>query len=413
MIRYKEIQEALLGLVGWRDGWSETKLEPVGTYDPTKTDSGLYFQDAHPLLTLENILQTMPEGWENADGNTFSAYIKHISEREINNLIQNFIRIKQLNRETKNVLEERVLFYGAANRRALSKIKPGLAGFLFSPTQSTGVNMRIEKIGFQFTPEAINSDKPFTLYLGKIGSIEPEYILQLKREKLNTNNAVAWFAISEFSVNGEDEGEMIELIIKGSPETSQWALYYDTDELVSVGASPLNIGRDWSKAPCTCNRQHYLNFVEISKYLQSYPFNSDYAGTIDIDGEKLNGQVPYADSIRPNYYDNFGLNVQFSIGCDISDLIIRQKSIFDNALQKQMAADLLREMAMNPSVRVNRNQVNVSRMEILYETDGNGTVPGGIKHELEKTLKALDFDTKGLDRVCLQCKNKGVRYGTV
>lgn len=413
MIRYKEIQEALLNLVGWRDGWGETKIEAINSYNPLESKSGLYFQDAHPLLTLDNLMQTMPEGWEQDGKNSFSAYLKYITEKEINNLIQNFIRIKQLNQETKDVLEERVLFYGAANRRSITKTHDELVGFMFSPTQSTGVNMRIEKIGFQFTPEIVNSDKPFTLYLGMVGEIEPQYILQLDRSKLNDNSSPSWIAISEFSVNGNKAGTVTELTIKGSPDTSQWALYYDAAEQTKIGAAPLNIGRDWSKSPCTCNRQHYMNFVEISKYLKTYPFRSDYVGTIEVGEKELNGQVPYADSLRPDYYNNFGLNIQFSMGCDITDLIIRQKSLFASALQKQMAADMLREMAMNPAVRVNRNQVNVSRMEILYETDGNGTVPGGINYELDKTLKALDFDTKGLDRVCLQCKNKGVRYGSV
>ena len=70
-------------------------------------------------------------------------------------------------------------------------------------------------------------------------------------------------------------------------------------------------------------------------------------------------------------------------------------------------------MAMNPDVRVNRNQSNVSRMDILYELDGNTQGrPGGLGYDLKKAYEALSLDTQGLDRICLSCNNHGVRYRT-
>ena len=67
---------------------------------------------------------------------------------------------------------------------------------------------------------------------------------------------------------------------------------------------------------------------------------------------------------------------------------------------------------MNPNVRVNRNQSNVTRLDILYELDGNtnGIRANGLGNDLKKAFEALSIDTKGLDRVCLTCNNKGVRY---
>ena len=75
---------------------------------------------------------------------------------------------------------------------------------------------------------------------------------------------------------------------------------------------------------------------------------------------------------------------------------------------------MLRTIAMNPDVRVNRNQVNVTRDQILYELDGNPQGrASGLGYELKQAYKALSFDTKGLDRICLQCNNNGVAYRTV
>ena len=58
MIRIGQIQEAMLHLVGW-----EQSYDPQQQIDEalTETESGLTFQQAHPMVTLENIKAIMPE----------------------------------------------------------------------------------------------------------------------------------------------------------------------------------------------------------------------------------------------------------------------------------------------------------------------------------------------------------------
>ena len=58
-------------------------------------------------------------------------------------------------------------------------------------------------------------------------------------------------------------------------------------------------------------------------------------------------------------------------------------------------------------------QSNVSRMDILYELDGNSatlSVRAVWLRELRKAYEALRLDTAGIDRICLPCRNNGVRY---
>lgn len=111
----------------------------------------------------------------------------------------------------------------------------------------------------------------------------------------------------------------------------------------------------------------------------------------------------------------YGINVEVSVGCDLTDFIIRQRNMFQTVLQKQVAYTALRTMAMNPETRVNRSQSNVNRMDILYELDGNtsGFRQSGLGYELKEAYKALRLDTQGIDRVCLTCNNGGVRYRSV
>ena len=172
----------------------------------------------------------------------------------------------------------------------------------------------------------------------------------------------------------------------------------------------LNVSKDWSKEPCqTCLGGSIESWREITKYMQVSPFCikapldfHDYPEMFDI------GELGYTNTM------NYGMNVEISVGCDLTDFIISQRAIFANVIQKQVAANVLRTIAMNPDVRVNRNQVNVTRDELLYEIDGapQGRA-AGLGYELKQAYRALSLDTRGLDRICLQCNNNGVKYRTV
>ena len=115
------------------------------------------------------------------------------------------------------------------------------------------------------------------------------------------------------------------------------------------------------------------------------------------------------------YDTNFGLNLDISIECDITNFIIEQRDMFQNYLMFQVASDMLREFAYNANVRTNRHSVNASRVDILTELDGDSNYgkKSGINHQLELALKALNISTEGMDRVCLPCVNHGIKYRTV
>ena len=122
--------------------------------------------------------------------------------------------------------------------------------------------------------------------------------------------------------------------------------------------------------------------------------------------------------IENNMYDyttNYGLNLDITIACDITDFILDQRDLMQDYLCKSLAVDFLREFAYNPNVRTNRHSINASRPDILYEIDGDSSSmkKSGLSYQLELALKALDISTVGLDRVCMPCVNHGIKYRTV
>ena len=452
MIRLQDIQKALAHVVGWQQSYN-----PVTTIDGslTESESGLTFQGAHPLCTLNNVRAVMPDDFlyqypewnmiltykvgtkvrhndllwianientnvepvsndfnqdfnndfgQQAAGawvryNLLSDFLRTLTIQGINQTVQQFIQEKQLQQETKNLLERRTFFDGAARLAATIDPTGKIVGFEIVPVRAMGVTTKIERIGLQM----VGGTGTVRLYLFHSSQVAPMRVIDLAFT--NTNGGFQWFTPAEpiylpyipgTDGNGNDSG-------------GAWFLCYNQNEL-PAGMRALNVSKDWSVEPCqTCLGGSIESWRQMTKYLQVSPFGihapldfHDYPEMFDI------GQIGYTNTM------NYGMNVEISVGCDLTDFIISQRGIFATVIQRQVAANVLRTIAMNPDVRVNRNQVNVTRDELLYELDGAPTGrASGLGYELKQAYRALSLDTRGLDRVCLQCNNHGVKYRTV
>ena len=440
MIRINEICEALKNVCGW-----EQSYDPAKAIDDnlTQTESGLYFQGAHPLLTLDSMAAIMPDDWgiqypvwdaltqwkqnkvvqygndtngnklfwkAKADNvgeeptedslfwskyNILSDFLERMTRNGIATAIQTFTQIKQLDKETRNLLERRTFFDGAGRIRATLQNNHKLVGFEIVPVRAMGVTAKIEKIGLQMT----GGTGVVRMYLFHSSQIDP-----IKTFDLNftvTNGGFQWFPLNDC---------YLPYISDKNNAGGAWFLCYNQDEL-PAGMEAINVSKDWSREPCgTCNMGSVEVWRELTKYLQVTPFMYNAPETF--------AEYPELWDIAYTMYtrtQNYGLNCEITIGCDLTDFIISQRQIFQTVIQRQVAAIALRTLAMNPNVRVNRNQSNATRMDILYELDGNtsGVRPGGLGYDLKKSYEALQIDTQGLDRICLSCNNRGVKYRTV
>lgn len=434
MYRLKEIQDRLLNVVGWQQAYNPAKA--INT-ELTTSESGLYFQGAHPLLTLDNVEAILPEQYlyqypdyivgtpymtsnkvkfngkvfislqddnetepsENGPGwklyNFLSDFLETETKNGIATMLQKFTTDKLLDKETKNLLERRTFFDGAGRLAATIANRGKLCGFELTPVRSMGVTTKIERIGLQFT----GGTGTVRLYVFHSNKVEPYRVIDV--EYTLTNGGYQWFVMDDL---------YLPYISADTNAGGCWFICYDQNEL-PIGMEAITVNKDWSADPCTtCGISNVQLWRELTKYLSVSPF----AINAPSDFKDFPEMWDIAKTIYTNTL-NYGMNVEISIGCDLTDFIISQRGIFANVIQKQVAANLLRTMAMNPDVRVNRNQSNVSRMDMLYELDGNTNSyrPGGLGHELKKLYEALKIDTTGLDRICLSCNNKGVRYRTV
>ena len=375
MIRIPEIVTAFQPLVGWRQSYNPAEAIDA---ELLQSESGLFFQDAHPLVTLNNVAAIMPDDFifqyqewnkdsvfpagvkvryekkvyislvENTnkqpDTNTdtwkaynyLSDYLTQQTQSGIAQTVQTFLQIKGLLRETKDLLERRTFFDGAGRLTNLQQNQGKLVGFEINPVRSMGVTAKIERIGLQMT----GATGTVRVYLFHSSQVNPIKVADLNFTK--ENGGFQWFTMPDW---------YMPYISEGNNSGGSWYLVYNQNDLPQ-GMQAVTATKDWSREPCmTCNPGSVAGWRELTKYLLINPFKTRAYETFE--------EYPELWDIEDNIYTNtcnYGLNVEVTVGCDLTDFIIEQRQMFATVLQRQVAANLLRTMAMNPDVRTNRNQ---------------------------------------------------------
>ena len=435
MIRIKDLNEQLLHLVGWQQSYdtSEVKLSD----NLTQSESGMYFQQVHPLLTLQNLMSiapdfkntNFPEHYTNSsykegvvvtledryyksikdvpvnteitndefwiETNLFSEWLEDKTKASIIKLINKFINMKLADKASKSLIENKTLFDGTGRLTNLATNRNRFVGFEVDTVRSKGVTVKINKIGLQFTRPG-----KYKVYILHSSCDTPVYSFEFEKLK---SNSIEWFKPKEDILLPYESQEI--------DAGGSWYIGYLQSDLPE-NSQAINRDRDWSTQPCKgCSRQEFLAWQAWSKYIEVHPF---YVDENQLLGE--DEQMYFDPEIMNFTYDaNYGINLDVSVYCDLTDFIIKQKQLFQDVIAKQVAVDFLREFAYNPNVRTNRRSINASRTDILYELDGDSSSMkhSGLNYELDLALKALNFSTQGLDRVCLPCVNHGLKYRTV
>lgn len=438
MYRLKEIRDAWRHLVGWER--NENLGDDIAAV-LSQSESGLYYNGAHPLVTAANVAAVLPDDYDtsfpeynpirtyvrgdivsyggslwcalsqmrgispqqSADFNDdfnddfakgwarytpASAYMQKLTDDGIAKVVTTFIERKKLSRETRSLVSRRTLFDGAGRITNSTENIGRLVGIEVLPVRSMGVTTKIERIGLQFTGNA-----DITVRIYHSSQVQPVYEKTLKYDG---GGSFRWFTLNDVYLP----------YLGDNHAGGSWYVTYRQDEL-PLGVYGINVSKDWSREPCgTCNVGSVQAWREVTRYATYSPFG--------VEGSDLNADNSLWD-IQRNIYTNtanYGLNLEVSVGCDLTETLISQRDIFASVLQKQVAADLLSLLANNPYVRVNRNQANASRIDIAYELNGQDG-HGGLGRDLRRAYDALAVDTKGLDRVCLCNHTGGVRYGSV
>lgn len=334
--------------------------------------------------------------------NPFSEWLESKTKASIQKAITRYCNEKIAQGTYKTLCENRTLFDGTGRLVDVVKNRKNLVGFEIIPVRAKGITTKINKIGLQFTEPG-----EYTLYLMHSSMDAPVKIIKLNKIR---KNSTEWFSLSDVYLPYQSED---------NDAGGSWYLCYFQSELPE-GSQAIKKDKDWSKEPCnSCSRREYLAWAAWSKYIEVHPFfvNEELVETTDFnsDVEKQALRLWDVENNQYTYNNNYGLNLEITISCDITDFIIEQRMLFQDIIAKQVAVDMLREFAYNANVRTNRHSINASRPDILYEIDGDSSSmkKSGLSYQLDMAFKAIKLSTEGIDRVCLPCKNNGVKYRTV
>lgn len=429
MIRINDILNTLCGLIGWRQAYDTSTL--VIADNLTQSESGLYYQDSHPLLTLTNVASLAPDfantHWQEYDatesykkGNVvkldeklykaksevpagsdpvndhvhwdttspFSEWLEAKTRAYVQKAITRYYNERMAKGTARSILESKTLFDQAGRLTDTEAYGHKLVGMEIVPVRSNGVVTQIDKIGLQF-----NAPCQITLYLMHSSLATP--LRNVKLDYTKSGGSLQWFTL--------DEPMYLPYVSEDTDAGGSYYLVYEQD----ADARAVIKNRDWSAAPCNaCSRTEYTSYLAWSKWLEVHPFEV-------VDGAYTLGEMWDLADNSYTYKSNHGINLSVSVVCDLTDFIVKHRLEFADLILKSVAVDFLREFVYNPNVRTNRNSLNVSKPDLMMQLDGNPELGRtGLSAELDKTYKALNFNFAGINRVCQPCNNHGIRYTT-
>lgn len=265
MYRIEDIYNGVKSLVGWEQHWDSSSEIAE---ELTVSESGLYYQQAHPLLTLDNMRAVMPSGWTNG----FDAYLEKVTKAGIVKAMQTFFSKKVDAKVTRNLLEHRSLFNGVGKYVDIIPNRDNFVGFEIEPVNSSGITVRLDRIGLQMK----GATGTVRVYLFHSTQVEPVAYWDVE-----ITRALGQFVRLDLGVSGP-------AIVTDDVPGAKWYLGYHQSQMPEW-MDAINYGRDWSKAPCMqCNKGGQEEWVEMNRYFHVAPFmapatlvGSDYDGSFD------------------------------------------------------------------------------------------------------------------------------------
>lgn len=371
MYNASSVKNEVIGLIGWRQNIDSSGIQLTNMIT---SSSGLYYNDIHPLLTIDNLISIAPDFYqlyedESQRNNEFTAWLKEKTEAGIIKAIDSWIEKKVKVKTAKNLIKRAILFNTqGANTQTIPQTN--VVGLEIKPRFTRSVKVSIKKIGLHFdTAEVV------TIKLFKSGKETPEQTLSAS---VTEGKTLKWF-IADWELQGNHT-------------------YYLVYDSAAITGKAINDVVDY-------------NFERNG--LTVFPYDSKLAVTGISTNQGIDSLFD-TSKLAYTISSNYGLNLDIVAQCDYTDFIIEQQDLFKTVIARQVAVDLIREMAYNPNSRLNRNQANIARNEVLYEIDGDTQGrKGGLGQKLEDAIEAITFDSTGIDKDCLPCRKRAVKYRTI
>lgn len=344
MLNVIKIQNELFGLVGIR----QPAVDSIPVLDQAITDSesGLFLDDVPPFnLSAIKDSQTYVEPGHASFDLKFNEFITNTQKSAISSVMMQVF-------DKPDYIDRNLLFINESPRNSLESFKPELAfmGYEITPSDTKNIGFKITRVHCQFDFDEPTVNGIFFLF----NSERSEYLIT-KEVEITSNDQWVDLNWTIDSTLGDYKGAYYLLL--GVP----------TIDDVKVRFQPWK--RDYENASLRCD------FSELC--IENVIFN---------DGVQI---ANFNSSLKLEISENVGFNPDITVFNDYTDLIINNKSLFANAIQKQAVISFMLMVAT--SMRSNRNERLGKELVSMVMVYINGTNPDGSFAQLGLN-KSLAYD---------------------
>ena len=440
-----DINECLKSLVGFRQSLNPC-IPPLPISLVADTANGaLCIEDAHGLLTLENIQDTLQDveaysfdvyslltvfniNQKVIDTNTNNIYISLITNN-LGNALNDVLAWSLLGQKPTFVNELQNIFDNGIQKtlNEVFALKTSIKDEKGNPYNLSGVakSLLSNQSLYEVPNRGTNTDTKNSRFVSIALTLQNRMNLQIQIPQIGLHftdaqllpiyiyhtsqlNAIANFTV-DYTTPNNFQWVSIETIILNHRsiygDGGTYYIGYYQDDLVgnAIIYEPnyLNCGScGGAENP---NYKSYLCLQQYKSYIEQPRFF--YFEFADLDG--IN--VPDIDNRKITHTSNFGLNLKINVYCDVTTMICENKQQFQNLLQLQIAYDLIDRMLMN--VRNNRI-AEIAKQGALFDLKGIEN-PNSLAKQVERQRQGINFNFSNLDYVCLPCGTRGIKTKTV
>ena len=385
----------------------------------TTSSTGVYVQDKHPLVSLENIYYCAPDfginnypiwlsgsdyvlGFAVNDGGTlyvttsaltpstiaphldlahwalfnpFQTWLLQKFNQGVVNLFAEVVKQLKLQDGGKAILEQQQLFRGVGNINTLIVPDGSAVGFEILPQQAEGLMVQIDKLGTQFTQAQTlnfyfyNSDKP--------------------------SAALAVFAVPVGGSSNFSWSDIVNCIMQymaQNTDSTYIFCYFEGD----LNAGNQAVSKEWncSSAPCAgCDGQDLLMYNRWSRYTAFRNIKIPPAG---LDGYAL----PDLSQAIYGSKTNWGMNFSLTVRCDLTNFILYKPFLYADVLAMQICLELLKTMA-----HTTRIDPAVAQIKVNARAELNVMEKSTFINRYWESIESLELDMSGFSSSCQPCTN--------
>lgn len=342
MVRVDRISSGFLGSVGFRQPFNPD----FAIVDATNltSNSQLYYQDGSSFVTIENIkdCQNYPS-ISNADFNTYLTRMQN----------QSALKVCQ------KVIAGQSSFIQDANL------------YPYEKSFSNTIEPNSKFVGFKVEPYTFNSTK----------------ISKVKWIELSFDSAATFYL---YLFNSNDPGNYVKRVEVTTAanksvvvNVNDW--FFADDDNHKGGYYYLGYFEDDLAGAKALKKDYELSDNQVvSKYYYIVPVTVDHSGgVLDV-------------TSHDEKSDTYGLNIGISVYTDYTERIISNKSLFYQALQYQMAEEVLNlirtSIRSNITQRLSKENINSVLLELYGNREaGIEGIDGKLKREIDSIKKALFY----------------------